>query len=143
ALRGILAQQRSLDVTGHNIANANTVGYTRQAAQLAATPALLYPPNGQIGTGVDVVAYTRARDDFIDVQLRAQSMLKGYHEARQDGLQQIELSLNEPGDQGISALLGKFWSAWQDVSNTPEDLATRQALDRKSTRLNFSHPIIA
>jgi flagellar hook-associated protein 1 FlgK len=135
ALRGILAQQRSLDVTGHNIANANTVGYTRQEAVLAPTPALRYPPNGQIGTGVDVAQYTRMRDDFVDVQLRAQSMLKGYHEARQDGLKQVELSLSEPGDSGISALLGKFWSAWQDLANNPEDLATRQSLLQSGSSL--------
>ena len=126
ALRGILAQQRSLDTTGHNIANANTVGYTRQVAVLQETSPLRYPPNGQIGTGVDVVAYQRARDDFLDVQLRAQSMLQGYQQARQDGLQQVELSLNEPGDNGVYALLGKLWSAWQDLENNPEDLAKRQ-----------------
>jgi flagellar hook-associated protein 1 FlgK len=135
ALRGILAQQRSLDVTGHNIANANTVGYTREVATLQETTPLRYPPNGQIGTGVDVVSYQRVRDDFLDVQLRAQSMLQGYHQARQDGLQQVELALNEPGDNGVSALLGKFWSAWQDLSNNPEDLPTRQALVQSGASL--------
>src|SRR5262249_33290748 len=121
ALRGVLAQQQALDVTGHNIANANTVGYTRQQAVMAATPALRYPPDGQIGTGVEVTQYRRVRDDFIDIQLRAQTMIQGYQQARQDGLQQVELATNEPGDNGISAQLDKFWSSWQDLSNNPED----------------------
>jgi flagellar hook-associated protein 1 FlgK len=135
ALRGVRAQQQALDVTGHNIANTNTVGYTRQQAVMTATPAFRYPPNGQIGTGVEVGQYQRVRDDFIDVQLRAQTMIQGYQQARQDGLQQVELATNEPGDNGISAQLDKFWSAWQDLSNNPEDGATRQALAQSGASL--------
>jgi flagellar hook-associated protein 1 FlgK len=65
-LRGILAQQRAIDVTGHNIANASTVGYTRQRADLVTTPAFTDTPAGQLGTGVDVQGYRRMVDDFID-----------------------------------------------------------------------------
>jgi flagellar hook-associated protein 1 len=128
ALRGILAQQRSLDTTGHNIANANTIGYSRQQAVLVATPAFNDVPNGQIGTGVDVDSYKRIRDDFIDVQYRAQTMLKGFWNAQQDGLGQVELTLNEPSATGVQSLLDKFWSSWQDLSNNPESTATRQAV---------------
>src|SRR5215475_10336698 len=96
ALRGILAEQRALDTTGHNIANANTVGYTRQEALRTTTTPMNDYPHGQIGTGVDITSYRRFRDDFIDIQLRAQSMRKGYYEATQDGLNQVELNLNEP-----------------------------------------------
>ena len=134
ALRGILAQQRALDTTAHNLANANTVGYTRQEARFAPAlpftePSVSRPPQaGQIGTGVDVTEFRRIRDDFIDVQLRAQTMRKGYAEARRDGLSQVELTLNEPSDSGLQSLLSRYWATWQDVANTPEDLATRQAL---------------
>ena len=88
ALRGLQASQQALDTTGHNISNANTIGYTRQQAVMTATPSFRYPPNGQIGTGVEVTQYQRVRDDFLDVQYRAQSMLKGYWNAQQDGLGQ-------------------------------------------------------
>src|ERR671921_2659993 len=96
-LRGILAQQLALDTTGHNIANANTPGYTRQSATLATTdpytvPSVSRPPQaGQLGTGVTVAEYTRVRDSFIDIQLRAQTMRQGAAEATRDGLQQVEL----------------------------------------------------
>jgi flagellar hook-associated protein 1 len=58
SLRGLLAQQHALDVTSHNIANASTVGYTRQEATLAASSPLAVPTNagaaaGALGTGVD------------------------------------------------------------------------------------------
>lgn len=141
ALRGILAQQRSLDVTTHNIANANTVGYSRQEALLASSPAFIYPGMntpagaGQIGTGVDVTQYKRVRDAFIDVQLRAQTMRHGYYETTRDGLEQVELAFAEPGDTGLNTLLSKFWDAWQDVSDAPENLATRQALVQSAASL--------
>jgi flagellar hook-associated protein 1 FlgK len=90
---------------------------------------------GLLGTGVDVVSYERARDTVLDVQLRAQTMLKGYHDAKQDGLKQVELTLSEPSDNGIANLMQKYWSAWQDVGNAPEDVPTRQALLQKGAAL--------
>ena len=141
ALRGILAQQRALDTTSHNIANANTVGYTRQEAQLSASsaytfPAVSRPPQGgQIGTGVDVTGFRRIRDGLIDVQLRAQLMRQGQFGALKDGLQQVELSLNEPSDSGVNSLLSRYWSAWHDVVNNAETLATRQALVESASNL--------
>jgi flagellar hook-associated protein 1 FlgK len=128
ALRGLLAQQRALNTTAHNIANANTVGYTRQTTTMQASAGSAESPAGLIGSGVDVVEYARARDQFVDIQLRAQTMLKGYHDATSDGLQQVELALNEPSDNGLSKLLEKFWSSWQKVGTSPELPATRQAL---------------
>ena len=128
ALRGLLAQQRALNITGHNIANANTTGYTRQTTTMQASQGVAESPAGLIGTGVDVVEYARARDAFVDIQLRAQTMLQGYNDARSDGLQQVELALNEPSDNGLSKLLEKFWSSWSNLGNTPENPATRQAV---------------
>jgi flagellar hook-associated protein 1 FlgK len=128
ALRGLLAQQRALNITGHNVANANTVGYTRQTTTMHASAGVAETPAGLIGSGVDVVEYARARDAFVDIQLRAQTMLKGYHDARSDGLDQVELTLNEPSDNGISKLLEKYWAAWQKVGSTPDLPATRQNL---------------
>jgi flagellar hook-associated protein 1 FlgK len=141
ALRGVLAQQRALDTTAHNIANANTVGYTRQEALLEATepytvPGVTRPPQaGQLGTGVDVDRYRRIRDDFIDTQLRAQTTLRGMHDAVQDGLRQVELVLAEPGETGINTMLARYWAAWHDLSNAPENLATRQALAQSAGAL--------
>src|SRR4249919_826971 len=141
ALSGILAQQRSLDITAHNVANANTVGYSRQEATLVASPAFTYPSvsgsgiTGQIGAGMTVEQYKRVRDMFVDVQLRAQTMRQGYYEATSNGLDQVELSLAEPGETGLSALMTKFYDAWSDVSNAPENLATRQSLIQAATSL--------
>jgi flagellar hook-associated protein 1 len=140
-LRGILAQQLALNVTGHNIANANTPGYTRQTARMEASvpytePGTSRPPQaGQLGTGVTVAEYERVRDTFIDVQLRAQTMRASAAEATRDGLQQVELALAEPSSNGLNSLLERYWSAWHDVSNSPENVATRQALAQSAASL--------
>jgi flagellar hook-associated protein FlgK len=135
ALRGLLAQQRGLDVTSHNLANANTVGYSRQeAAFVAAQPlhlaagALADGSGALLGQGVEVEAYRRLRSDFLDLQFRAQSMALGGHEATTQALGSVEAALNEPGDDGINALLNKFWNAWSDVAKYPESQPARQAL---------------
>ena len=135
ALKGLLAQQRGLDVTAHNLANANTVGYTRQEAALVASEpltlqagALANGAGALLGQGVEVEAYRRLRDGFLDVQYRGQNMALGGHETTSRALASIEAGLNEPGDGGIGALLGQFWSAWGDVANYPESQPARQAL---------------
>ena len=128
SLRGLLAEQRALDVTSHNIANANTAGYSRQEAVVQATDALRVPPAGLLGTGVDVTSYRRIRDSFLDLQFRAQNMQVGYGTARADALEQAEMRLSEPSDNGIGARLNSFWDSWSDLANAPENGAARGAL---------------
>lgn len=134
ALRGLLAQQRAIDVTGHNIANEQTPGYTRQRANLAASNALTVGPWGpsgqfaQLGTGVDVTGIQRIRDQFADVQLRAQTTKLGDASTAARLLGQAELAFQEPGSNGLAAQLGRFWSAWSDVATNPNSPAARQVL---------------
>jgi len=135
SLRGLLAQQEAIDTTGHNISNANTPGYSRQDAVLTATQALVVPGNSsvtgagaQIGTGVDVTQIRRIRDQFLDVQARAQSTSLGDATQRASTLDQAQLAFDEPSDNGISAQLAQFWSSWSDVANAPEDSGARSAL---------------
>jgi flagellar hook-associated protein 1 FlgK len=144
-LRGLLAHQRSMDVTGHNITNANTQGYSRQEAIMAAaTPydieaGLLVDGGGaMLGGGVDIQAFRRIRDGFLDLQYRAQSMNLGSYQASTSAMSQVEDGLSEPGTNGISAQLDKFWSAWSNVANNPENLATRQALVEQAKTLSSS-----
>src|SRR3954469_5795818 len=142
ALRGLLAEQRSIDVTGHNIGNVNTPGYSRQEATLTAAQPLVIPAgalqNGdgaQLGSGVDVQAYRRVRDHFLDAQYRAQNMRLGYQSATATTLGDAETALAEPGDGGIAAQIAGYWDAWSDVANAPEDPAARQALIEKGKTL--------
>jgi flagellar hook-associated protein 1 FlgK len=145
ALRGLIAQQEALDITGHNIANANTLGYSRQEVVTSASRALQINTgstagNGkaELGTGVDVEGVSRARDRFLDLQYRAQAMRLGGLAARVQGMETIEGALAEPGETGISQELTKFWSAWENFGNNPEDSAARQAVVEAGKSLGVS-----
>jgi flagellar hook-associated protein 1 FlgK len=135
ALSGLLAHQRALDVTGHNIANAGVAGYTRQEAVLAARAALEIPAGARqggdgalLGQGVDVLELRRIRDSFIDLQVRAQNLALGGETAEAAALTRIEDGFQEPGDLGLSALLGKFWTSWQQLAANPESDAAKAAV---------------
>jgi flagellar hook-associated protein 1 FlgK len=128
SLRALTAQQQALEITGHNIANAGTTGYTRETVNLEATTPLQVSPGNQLGTGVTVAGFQRVRDSFLDVQLHAQTMLQGSSQATEDTLGQVEGVINEPSDTGLNSLLGSYWSAWQNVANNPQDPPTRQGL---------------
>jgi flagellar hook-associated protein 1 FlgK len=142
ALRGILAQQRALDTTSHNVANAQTPGYTRQEAVLSASQPLTLPAGGiangsaaRLGTGVDVQQYRRLRDAFLDLQYRGQAMELSEQQTRSAALDQVESALAEPGANGLSAELGRFWSAWEDFANAPSNPAAAQALVERARNL--------
>jgi flagellar hook-associated protein 1 FlgK len=132
ALRGVQAQQAALDVTAHNIANVETPGYSRQEAVFSSTPTLRLGQgataggtSAQLGTGVEVQTYRRIRDDFLDLQFRAQTMAAGQSDvqAKRLGLVQSDLASNTDGDLG--KLLDKFWTSWQTLSDNPTDAAAK------------------
>src|SRR4051794_33899926 len=145
SLRGLLAQQRMLDTTGHNIANASTKGYSRQEATLAASQAMQLQASGSaaatgahLGSGVDVQGFRRVRDQFLDSQFRAQNTNVNDWSAQASALDSAELSLAEPGENGINQQLSKFWNAWSDLSKSPSDQAAKQALVQQANGLTDS-----
>ncbi len=129
--RGIQSQQKALDVTGHNIANANTEGYSRQRAIMEATTPMYYPGYnkpvgaGQIGTGVSVQEIKRVRDSFLDTQIRKEFASGGEWEYRNDILKKLETILNEPSESGLRTALDQFWGSIQTLSTRPEDRSVR------------------
>lgn len=130
---GLWAQQRALDVTGHNIANANTPGYSRQVARLAPTPAYAPPSRamaveaGQVGTGVQVAGIQRVRDLFLDRQVRDLQGQLGRWQVRTQTLAELETILGEPSDAGLARALADFWEALGVVANRPDSLPARTA----------------
>lgn len=131
ARRALFAQQRVLDVTGHNIANADTPGYSRQRVALTTTspiPAIGFqrgPGAGQIGTGVQVAAIQRQSDAFIEAEIQREIGDFGYWNQRSEILHQLEVSLMEPSDVGIHAALDRYWDALQGLHKDPSSLAAR------------------
>jgi flagellar hook-associated protein 1 FlgK len=142
ALRGLQAQQMALNTTGHNIANANTPGYSRQAVDLTTMPALSLPAVSgnsgrgvQLGMGVDVSQIQRIRDRFLDLQYRAENMQLGDSSARADALGQAELAFDEPSSTGVNELLGTFYNAWDAVQADPNNASARTTLIRAAGTL--------
>lgn len=140
ALRGLLAQQAAMDVTGHNLANVNTEGYTRQRAELVASspytlPAMNRIIPSQIGTGVEVSSFERLRDQFVDISIRANTSDLADTDRMIETLEQVEGAFGEPGDSGLSALMRKFWSAMDDLATHPDDMGARAAFARAGDAL--------
>ena len=141
AVSALTAAQTALDTAAHNTANASTPGYSRQRVQLVASAPFTYPAfnksglPGQIGTGVSVASIERARDSFLDVQIRGQNELSGYWDVRRDELAKVETVFPEPSDSGLGSVLSKFWSAWQDVAADPSSTAARAALTAQAGTL--------
>jgi len=136
--RALQAQRLGIDVTAHNIANANTPGYSRQVARLATTspyaaPAFNRPgTTGQVGTGVYVQQIARMHDAFIQQQINTELHSLGYWEKRQQVLQELELSFLEPTDVGIRSALDQFWQSLQDLSKNPESAAARSVVRERA-----------
>lgn len=100
---GIYASQTSLNVTGNNIANTNTKGYTRQRADLVSLYSggnIRYANkyNTNIGYGVLVDSVSQLRDPFLDILYRDEQSSLGAYEARLEGLDQLSNILDEVGD---------------------------------------------
>ncbi|GIG22607.1 flagellar hook-associated protein 1 [Cellulomonas chitinilytica] len=132
ALSSLIAQRQALDVAGQNVANANTVGYTRQRATLSSLPAAQVPsmfsvPNGT-GEGTRVSGIQRLGDTFVDARLRTQTGGAAYLKARAEAYATLEAGTGEPGESGLSSQLAEMWSAWGDVSNTPDKGSARAVL---------------
>ncbi|MBC7527224.1 MAG: flagellar hook-associated protein FlgK [Chthonomonadaceae bacterium] len=128
--RALAASQRALDTVGHNTANVNTPGYSRQVVNLQATdpytvPGYGAPRLGQIGTGVTVSSITRIRDQFIDNRVRTSLSNGGAASQTATLLKRVEQAFTEPGDTGIGSQMTKFFNSFSDLASHPESSATR------------------
>ena len=142
SLRGLLAQQRSLDVTGHNVANASTQGYSRQEAVLSAVRRARHPGgrassrrrraprHGRRRAGLPARARRLPRPP---VPRPGHAPRRGGR--RRPGPRQRRARPRRASDDGINTQLSNFWDAWSDFANAPEDSAARQALVEQGSAL--------
>ncbi|MEJ5358157.1 MAG: flagellar hook-associated protein FlgK [Desulfobacterales bacterium] len=114
----LLTQQRAINVTGNNIANVNTPGYSRQRIVLeTATP--VGTAAGLMSFGVVSRGIERFYDRFLGVQIQAEASRSGRWEAEQAALERTEAQLDENGGWGIAAALSGFFGSWQDLVLRP------------------------
>ncbi|MED0658200.1 flagellar hook-associated protein FlgK [Anoxybacillus ayderensis] len=135
--RGMTAQQQALYVTGHNIANANTPGYSRQRVNFEQTPPYPFASKnrpvmpGQMGTGVEGGTVQRMREEFLDVQYRGENMKYGYWNTRAEALYKMEEIMNEPSDEGLAKTLDRFWQSLQDLAVNPSNSGARSVVRQR------------
>ncbi len=134
ARAGMLVSQVQLDVTGHNIANVNTEGYSRQRVEVT-TRLPNYRPYGAIGRGPAISDIRRIRETFLDQIFREQNPALGRTETIANYFVRIQDIFQEPGDTGFSAHLSRFFDALQDFANNVEETPVRVALVQEGEAL--------
>lgn len=123
---GLFAAQAGLSTTGHNIANANVAGYSRQLAVQAAGQGQ-DTGNGFVGSGTDVAGIKRYSDPFLNSQVRDAQASKSSLDAFHTQISQVDNLLADP-TSGLSPALQDFFKGVQDVSSNPSSVASRQAM---------------
>ena len=133
ARSALIAQQRAMSVTAHNVANAQTPGYSRQRLQLtAADPQLT--PMGLVGRGVTEAGIQRVRDAFFDARYRSESGLLGDSATMGDFLGQVEAAVNEPSNDGLAASLDGLFGAFANLANNPASSTSRALVQQAGRR---------
>ncbi|BCS55799.1 flagellar hook-associated protein FlgK [Geobacter sp. SVR] len=121
---GLKIYQIATEVTGENIANVNTPGYSRQRVILENAPPTT--SNGfPLGTGVKISTVERYYDGLLQQQLVNAQTTLGYDTTKSNVLQQIEPTFNEVTNDGLGAAITNFFSAWQDLTLNPTGSAER------------------
>ncbi len=126
AVSGLQAAQAGLATTGHNIANVNTVGYSRQEALQANRPGT-FTGSGYFGRGVDVATIVRRYDGLLVSQARSAQTAASHYAAAQDQASAIDNLLADP-DMGLSPALADFFAGVNAVAAQPGDMAARQSM---------------
>ena len=130
AVSGLFAHRRRLDVISHNVANSNTIGYSRQRVDLVSASGAgvgIHSGSSRSLGGVEVAGITRSRDSFLESRSLEASGSSAKLVASHDVLMSVEALIGEPSDHGIIAGLDAMWGAFDDLANFPDALPQREA----------------
>ncbi|MBE6094619.1 MAG: flagellar hook-associated protein FlgK [Schwartzia succinivorans] len=133
--RGVSTNRLALDTTGHNMTNSSVTGYSRQSVNQAATsPDSLYASGTQqfVGSGVDSLSITRARDVYADKQYWREFSDQEYAKTRQTNYQKLEAIFNDADDTGLQNAILSFYQSWVDMSKEASNTSERVAVLEQS-----------
>ena len=143
--RSLITHTQAMNVTGQNLNNVNTEGYSRQVIHMNEYEPIYMPDmtraetSGQMGQGVISARIERIRDVLVDNRMIFESKDLGYYEVRNKYLEQVELVYSEPtiynGSQMTTTLrtaFDEFMSSWGDLANNPNEKSARIALTEKA-----------
>ena len=143
ARTGLTVSQKAINLSGHNIANANTEGYTRQRLVISSIqPAsvnvrLSSISKGSVGGGATVSLVDQIRNDYLDRQFRNQNTRLGYWQVKADEMEYIEMVVNELSeDTSISSALADFFQSLSDLAeNDPSSKEIRTAVQQNALKM--------
>jgi flagellar hook-associated protein 1 FlgK len=150
ASRAMQAQMTGVDVTGQNLANVSTTGYTRQTADIQTSPDIS-TSIGDEGTGANAVAIQQAVNSMLNGQIVTQQSSSGYWSAQQSALQSLQTNLDEflngtgstssssadsTADTGLAGQLSSLFNDFQAVATSPTSISARQELISQAQTLS-------
>jgi flagellar hook-associated protein 1 FlgK len=145
ASRSLQAQMSGIEVTGQNLSNVNTTGYSRQTVQITSSPDLV-TSIGPEGTGADATSIQQVVSSLLNNQIQSQNSTSGYWNGQQTGLQTAQDAMDEflngagstdstssststsTSDTGLDGQLSALFSAFSGVATSPTSVAARQSL---------------
>ena len=121
--RALTANLTALQVIGHNIANVNTEGYSRQSVDMASSGYQVLGGN-YFGKGAEIGTVSRAHSAYLTREAQLAGSLAAADGERYSRLQQLE-TLFPTGEDGLGVALNDMLNAWSDIASSPTDLAAR------------------
>ncbi|MEE9161342.1 MAG: flagellar hook-associated protein FlgK [Candidatus Neomarinimicrobiota bacterium] len=135
--QGMLLNQFKIQVTGKNVANVNTAGYSRQRVDVnPILPELL--ASFSLGSAIKGDTLRRIRENFVDRQFWSQNSLLAQYNTEESLLSQIEGVLPASNETGLGVMLDEFWGSWNDLANDPESSVTRTLVRDRAQTLALS-----
>lgn len=123
---GLYTYKAALNTTSHNVANAETKGYTRQVLNQKAGVALKVNSRyGMAGSGVTVTGVTQVRNEYYDMKFWKNSMLLGEYSTKEHYMNTIENYFNEINVEGFTTSFNSMFDSLQELSKNPSSLSVR------------------
>ena len=137
----MLTGQKALEITGNNIANVNTPGYSRQIPVFSDIPSVNLG-GFMVGRGVTINQIDREYDAFLNKQIQSKNASLGEEEAKSTPLAEIE-RVFDVSDSGLAAQIDNFFNAWQSLSADPSNQVLRDNVLQSGQQLSqaFAEPV--
>lgn len=124
---GLFASKRAMSTTSHNIANANTEGFSRQEVRQE-TSYTLPEGNYVLGTGTQIQSIKRQHDELVEKKLNNSLTSNKFDKERSLQLSHVEEIFNEINSEGMNKVLNRFFNSMRELSNQPENETIRNVV---------------
>ena len=133
-LSGILTSKEAMENSAHNIANANTKGYTRKVVtQKSIAPGSHH--RSRVGQGAEIIGIKRITDNFLEKRLLSTNSEHGFHEEKAEVIKNIESVLGSDIEKTFNATLNKFYNDFRSLANEPESSAQKEIVRQSAINL--------